>query len=115
MAKVFGIRPIELLPGVKEAEFERFMVEEGLQFPALPGETSYLVRGDRGEGVGKYLLITEFERVEDRDRLYPSPTETVGQSLQREQTYAALLEKFATLVSAPVFTDYVEIGRFRSG
>ena len=48
MAKLFGMHTIELHPGVKPEDFERFVVEEVNPGPHLPGVVSHLLKGDRG-------------------------------------------------------------------
>jgi hypothetical protein len=40
MAKLFGIHPIDLAPGVNAEDFERFIVEEVLTRELLPGSSS---------------------------------------------------------------------------
>jgi len=45
MAKLFGIHPIDLAPGVNAEDFERFIVEEVLTRELLPGSSSTFSRG----------------------------------------------------------------------
>jgi hypothetical protein len=108
MAKVVGIHTLELRPGVTEADFERFMLEERRKIPDLPGEKSYFVKGDRGEHVGKYLWIIEIESVETRDRLYPGG-ELSEEARRSYETNKAVFEKGESL-AARTFTDYVVLG-----
>ena len=69
MSRVFGMHMIALRPGVKAEDFEKFVIEEAYPFP-WPSEV-YLLKGDRGDREGKYLVMYEFESVEARDRSFP--------------------------------------------
>ena len=74
MAKVFGIQEIELRPGVKGEEFERYFREEiGTIAPVFPGWKMFLAKSDRGARNGKYAIVFEIESVEARNRMNPMP------------------------------------------
>lgn len=107
MAKVFGIHYLELLPGVKEEDFEQFTTEH--RYPATTRQdfTFYVLKGERGERVGKYLMICEFDSIEARDRYWPSP----GVASEEGEALEASFEdvwKFVSVVGS--FTDYVVVG-----
>ena len=114
MAKVFGMHMIALHPGVKAEDFEKFVVEEVYPaFETLSGTKVYLLKGDRGDREGRYLVMTEFSSVEARDQQYPSPGELSAEIQQIFVTQAAMLEKwnsFATPFNV-IYTDYVEVGK----
>src|SRR5262245_32777538 len=71
MAKVFGIHEIELRPGVKEEDFERFIAEEAMHLPPFQGWTFSFAKADRGVRTGKYAVIFEIESVAARNRYAP--------------------------------------------
>ncbi len=72
MAKLYGAHTLVLNPGVSAQEFERFVREEWR--PAtLPGITTSILKGDRGERAGAYLMLFEFEDAAVRDRYWPRP------------------------------------------
>ena len=113
MSKVFGMHLIALKPGVKAQDFERFVAGEVYPLPSPEGSETYLLKGDRGDREGKYMLMSEFESVEDRDRYYPSPGEISKEAQQLLESWAAVLEKwaaFATPLDA-IYTDYVVVGK----
>ena len=114
MAKVFGMHMIALHPGVKAEDFEKFVVAEMYPiFEASLDMKVYLLRGDRGDREGRYLVMTEFSSVEARDRQYPAPGEMSKEIQQIFAAQAALLEKwnsFATPFNV-IYTDYIEVGR----
>ena len=114
MAKVFGIHMIALHPGVKAEDFEKFVVEEMYPIFEVSSDMKvYLLRGDRGDREGRYLVMTEFSSVEARDQQYPSPGELSAEIQQIFVTQAAMLEKwnsFATPFNV-IYTDYVEVGK----
>ena len=110
MAKVFGIHEVTLRPGVTEGEFERSMAEVAGKWPQLEGWTNYVVKGDRGEHVGRYLLIYAVESVEARDRYFPqagTPSEEAQRAMESSAGVFDRLNELATTV----FTDYVELVR----
>jgi hypothetical protein len=116
MPKVFGIHELATKPGVNGAEFERFVTEEA--FPAMrwPGTTFYLLKGDRGERNGQYLLVMEFESVEARNRLFPAPDTTGAEVQQAIDSARGVFEKWASFGALPgsegaIYTDYVEAAK----
>jgi hypothetical protein len=70
MAKIVGIHEIELLPGVNEVDFERFVTEEFIPTVSstFEGWNQHLAKADRGARAGKYALIIELDTAA-RDRL----------------------------------------------
>ena len=120
MGKVFGIHKIVLNPGVDEKEFEKFMAEAMPQTVWFEGWKVHFCKGDRGEGIGEYVLLYELESVEARNRYSPAPNtnseeaEGFSESLTEEQRKASqtIGEKFATFSSADlnaIYTDWVSI------
>ena len=114
MAKVYGMHMIALKPGAKEEDFAKFVKEEVYPiYDAHPDLNAYLLKGDRGDREGKYLVLFEFESAEARDRAFPSPGDMSEEIRQFVEAYAALAEKwgaFATPVDV-ISTDYVVVGK----
>jgi hypothetical protein len=112
MAKVFGVHTIELRPGVKVAEFEKFLRDKLPSKFVIPGWNVYIARGNRGEREGKYLLIYEIDSVEARDQYSPQPGEPSQEATQLMQAHKEILafdEEFGKLASEGDYTDYVVI------
>ena len=122
MAKLYGMHPIVLRPGVKEEDFEKFMAEESPKFRTYEGWKSYLLKGNRGDRNGRYLFLIEVESVEARDRYMPA--DNVGseeakewfESLSEEEKAfrKKFGEKYATFTPSNIgentlYTDYVVI------
>ena len=80
MAKLFGMHTIELHSGVKPEDFERFVVEEYYPSQHWPGVVSHVLKGDRGEREGKYLVMLEFESAESRDRFRSRRQHLIGEA-----------------------------------
>ncbi len=115
MAKVFGIHQLELKPDADAAEFERFVADEYSALPSLRGWQTLIVKGDRGENVGKYLLILDIESLETRDRDMPGDGTFSPEVEQWVAASAALNEKLNSFLMKAVgvatpFTDYVVVG-----
>jgi hypothetical protein len=113
MSKVFGMHMIALHPGVKAEDFEKFIMEEVYPRFNLEGWKNYLLKGDRGDREGKYLWMSEFESVEARDRLFPTPGEASKEAQQFIESQAALYEKWATFATPldVISTDYVVVSK----
>ncbi len=113
MSKVFGMHMIALKPGVKAEDFEKFVTKEIYPLPSLAGTGAYLLKGDRGDREGKYLMMTEFESVEVRDRYFPAPGEMSKEAQQVYASFAVAMEKWATFATLMdvIYTDYVVVGK----
>jgi hypothetical protein len=116
MPKVFGLHEMELQPGVKPEEYERFFAEEITPTLTLPGWKIHLLKGDRGVRTGKYLVLFEIESLEARDRYFPRPgddSEEFTQFLQQHPEAAAAMEKWQKLSphgsKDDITTDYVAV------
>ena len=116
MAKVFGMHAIDLKPGVDEQEFEEFIKADVLPiYNMVPGQAVHLVKGDRGERSGKYLMLIELESVQRRDHIYPPISDGGGVAEDVQQLVGnvdPIFEKLSTFVEGfpdPGFTDYVMV------
>jgi hypothetical protein len=112
MAKVYGIHLIALRPGVPAAEFERFVREEFNAAAWPDGIDITLLKGERGDREGRYLLLYQFESLERRDWASPTNGKLSAEYLQLLEPQIATLNKWTTLASGPVdptFTDYVVV------
>ena len=67
MAKVYGVIPVALRPGVKGEDFASFWLKEYAPLGQRVGWQSHLLKGDRGERVGQYAVIWEMPSVESRE------------------------------------------------
>ena len=115
-AKVYGIHEITLKPGVTEAEFETFVKEKVLPNWDMPGWNMSIIKGDRGDRIGGYIVLIEIESVAYRDRMAP-----LGGSLHEDfaKHWDPFVEKFGdewdSLSTRPglnsFYTDYYVIGQ----
>jgi hypothetical protein len=118
MAKVYGMHMIGLRPGVKGEDFEKFFREKVAPLPGFPGTKWHLLKGERGDRVGKYLVLVEIESVEARNRFAPAPDGSSDEAQRFMETHKAAIapvlaewEKLASGVGAPtIYTDYVVVG-----
>ena len=118
MSRVLGIHMITLRPGVKAEDFERFVTEEVYLLPWFEGWGFYLLKGDRGDREGKYVVMWEIESVEARDRYAPTPDQYSEEFDRFMEPHAAEFEKvfekwatFASPLPSPIYTDYVVVGK----
>ncbi len=116
MGKILGLHPLELKPGADGAELERLVREDLAPRHQQLRQQLSLMKGDRGAGAGKYMLVIEIESVAERDRIFGSG-DREGQLSEDALTALDLShpiwEKLSTLVvtfPSPEFTDYEVLG-----
>ena len=118
MTRVFGMHEIELNPGVKEDDFENFFLNEVVKAPFYPGWSFRLLKGDRGERKGKYIMLVDIESVEARDRFSPAANQNSEEATQFDQEHKDALEpifqKWSTFSPTQVgqnskYTDYLAL------
>jgi hypothetical protein len=101
MTRVFGMHEIELNPGVKEEDFESFVLDEVAKTAFYPGWTIRLLKGDRGARKGKYLMLIDIESVEARDRFAPADNQASEEAKQFDENhkdeFEAIFQKWVTL------------------
>lgn len=111
MAKVLGMHALELKPDCSAEEFEEFMKRDVLPgYRKVPGQSAQLLKGDRGERAGKYLLLIELESAERRDQIYPTEgviAEDVLQLVGNIEPILATLSTFVADFPDPKYTDYM--------
>ena len=105
MPKLFGRHEIELQPGVEPDDYERLFAEEVAPTFELPGWKTHLLKGDRGERAGKYLVLLEIESLEARDRYFPRPGEESEEFTQFSNS---------TPKAAAAFEKWQKMGTFGS-
>ena len=110
---VISIREFELRSGVKPLEFEKYAREELTRAlsQAKTGTRFRILKGDRGDRKGGYLLIWEFESVAARNEFFPK--EGGGASPACQQAWKRIklaMEKFSIYVKEKrSYTDYVTL------
>ncbi len=112
--KVLGIHYYSLRQGIEMAEFERFIREEW--FPSVnvvPGIRLMIMKGDRGENVGKYLLVFEIDSIYARDYYFPEPNQP-SEAFKSAQARCGerceqVWNKFGSMVERSEYTDYVQL------
>jgi hypothetical protein len=113
MGKLYGVHTVELKPGVTGEEVEQFARTLIAQMPPISGMRFALLKGDRGDHIGRYLWLIEFDSVEARDQLIPDsgPTEVM---LEWFAVVTPMLEgwrQYVTAIPGPEtpHTDYHDV------
>jgi hypothetical protein len=110
---VISVREFELRSGVKPEEFENYARQELTHAlsAAKTGTRFRILKGDRGDRKGGYLLILEFESVAARNEFFPK--EGGGASPACQQAWKRIklaMEKFNIYVKEKrSYTDYVTV------
>ena len=112
MAKVFGVTPIELRPGVSGEAFERLWLEEYAPLGKRLGWIGHVAKADRGERAGKYVVIWEITSVEARDRYSSAQDKLTDEALALwVPDFNRLSQKLDTYVEGWPSSDYVVIDK----
>jgi len=110
---VISVREFELRSGVKAEEFEKYAREELTRAlsQAKTGTRFRILKGDRGDRKGAYLLIWEFESVAARNEFFPKEGGGASPACQQQWKRIKLaMEKFGTYVKEKhSYTDYVTV------
>jgi len=107
---VSSIREFELRSGLKAEEFQKYAREELARAlsQAKTGTHFRILKGDRGDRKGGYLLIWEFESVAARNEFFPK--EGGGACQQAWKRIKLAMEKFSIYVKEKrSYTDYVTV------
>ena len=92
MARVMEVTMLGLRPGADEQAFIKFYNEKYAPLGPQLGMRGTLAKCDRGDRVGKFMVIWEFQSVELRDRFISLVTKNV-----REEALQLLGPKFDEL------------------
>ena len=110
MSKVYSIHRAEPRPGVSVKDFEQFLSELAKGSPKMEGWSTTILKGDRGEGKGKYVIIHEFDSVVVRNRYFPVEDGEASADAQPVFDRPDIADRFASMIiSTPElpYTDYV--------
>ena len=118
MSKVYSFHMISLKAGASGPDFERYIqgvLESWTKLGGLSGMTMRMLKGDRGDREGKYLVMFEFESVERRNQLFPEagPAARQGsdefmQWMGAQGPALAKWDEYATPIDV-IYTDYREV------
>jgi hypothetical protein len=109
---VLTVREFELRSGVKAEEFETYVRQELTRAlsQAKTGTHFRILKGDRGDRKGGYLLIWEFESVTARNEFFPKEGGASPACQQSWKRIKLALEKFSMYVKEKhSYTDYVTV------
>jgi hypothetical protein len=114
MAKVYSFHNIALKPGVDGRDFERFFQEEVKPAHATDGMSVRLLKGERGERRGLYLLVLEFESdalsspaIAEDGSLNRRAADELTRWIAAENPLPASWDGYATPIGA-LYTEYRE-------
>ena len=112
-APVLSMREFELKPGVRAAEFEKFVRGDLAQTVArnVRGMKIEILKGDRGDRKGAYILVWEFDSVATRNRFFPREGGLGGPPFKEAwEQIRTVMGKFKGYVKdLGSYTDYVVV------
>lgn len=114
IGEILALREIEIKPNM-EAQFESYVnktFHPTLQ-NYLDGFHGYVMRGDRGERLGKYLMVFSFDTADRRNFYFPEEGGDTPEALTEELNILNKLReelgKFIVEGSSDTYTDYISI------
>ena len=121
MAKIYGVHTISVRPNASPEEFERFLAEEVNGMPMYDGWKLMVLKGERGDRAGRFLVLFEIDDIAARDHFVKvdgSPTLENEHFLEHHpelQTIGERWSRFATPFweGIDIVTDYVVIAQSR--
>jgi hypothetical protein len=81
-------------------------------YSKVSGQTAHLLKGDRGERTGKYLMLIELESPERRDQIYPSEggvADDVVQLVGNVESLVSTVRSFLVEFPDSKYSDYVKL------
>jgi hypothetical protein len=110
---VLSVREFELRSGVKPEEFETYVRQELTHAlsESKTGAHFRVLKGDRGDRKGGYILIWEFESIAARNEFFPREGGGASPACQQQWKRIKLaMEKFSIYAKEKhSYTDYVTV------
>jgi len=111
MGELLGIHYIDI-KSRNAKDFEKFIIEEfnpGM-YNQIPGLNLFVLKGDRGEMKGQYVLMYNFESVELRDMYIPEPGQSTDEFKKEFEPVMPLWDKLQSFIDqTSSWTDYVVV------
>ena len=112
--KVRGIHHFTLKDGVEPQEFERFITEEWnpVMHGIWPGAQNIVMKGERGQQVGQYIMVVEMNSLYVRNFYWPTGGASEAAKAIQENwgdSYTQVINRIGELAERTEYTDYVEI------
>ena len=112
---MIALRKLKLKPNVSAEEFEKFAVKVANgEYGKIPGVKEFIAKGERGDEIGNYIYVIEFDSKTSRDFYFPVPgTDTSKTSAEALKFLNSLTDqtefaKMADIVPTDQsYTDYV--------
>lgn len=113
--EVLSLWELEVEPG-QEGAFEQLVIQElhPTTQKHIPGMYAYVLKGDRGERAGKYLLVYCFDTFARRNAYFPKPGESsdafrqeIAKLNAESPDFQSKFQSFIAAGSGEVYTDYV--------
>lgn len=103
------------IPEENQEEFETFIENEyHMAFQEnIDGYYNYVLKGDRGDKVGMYMLLTVFDTADRRNEYYPIPLEPASESFMTQwQNVEEIENRFREYLPESIdfdYTDYIVV------
>ncbi|MEA1878373.1 MAG: hypothetical protein U9N86_16145 [Bacteroidota bacterium] len=109
LGEVIGIHCLDVKTNMQD-DFESFVSEEfnSAMHNKIPGLNLYVLKGDRGERKGHYILVYIFDTVERRSEYIPREGEVTKEFTKVFKQVSTVFEKFKGFQNDEIsYTDYI--------
>lgn len=114
LGEVIAVRYFDIDISMQK-EFEEFVINTyHMAFQEhINGYYNYVLKGDRGDKVGSYVLLTVFDNADRRDEYYPVPLEPASESFNEQwlevEDIVLKFESYLPEGIAHDYTDYIRV------
>ena len=111
MGEVIGIHYLEVKKR-KGEDLEKFVVEEfnPVVFNKIPGLNFYVMKGDRGDMEGHYILVYVFDTIERRNNYIPEEGTPTEEFKKAYEPFIEVWDKFWSFINGEAsYTDYIVV------
>lgn len=108
MPRVYGIHEVMIHPDFTNEDFERYVAEELPKVKQPEGSRVWVLRGNRGDRQGRYIVVYEFASVEAQERLWPGNLASEEMKAWQAKN-AEHSRKWAAFFEHTIYTDYIEM------
>ncbi len=111
MGEVIGIHYLEVRPR-KNDDLEKFVINEfnAAMHNKVPGLNIYIMKGDRGDMTGKYILVYVIDTIERRNNYFPASGDASDELKKAFDPLMEVYDKLQSFIDKEIsYTDYIVV------
>lgn len=108
MPRVYGIHEVMIHPDFTNQDFEKYVAEVLPKVVQPAGSSMWVLKGNRGDRQGRYIVVNEFDSVEVQERLWPGNLASNEMKAWQAKN-AEHVRKWNAFFEHSIYTDYIEM------